>query len=364
MKSRNSLIRAVGTMSAVAILFATGCAGAGGGNGNDNSNGNDNGNGNQNSNDNTNTNNNDNSTDDTIVALIATSQNFNVVTFDDAALLNGADLTPSAVLEPSNASGVLRPQDSVVSATGVLFICSESNDTIAIYDSFLTAAGSRPSDRNVTGTDTMIDSPISVAIDRDNDVLYVANREENNILVYSNVSDPAFDGEVAPSRTFSRDQGSMTPDQIFFDGGSLYVVADEEILVFEDDGTLNGPVAVDRFITNPAFSQTTRLNVSVDSIGRFVLTSRSGDVFIYNNASALDGSPTPDVTITVDGASTLNSAWIDSDDRLYAMDFSDRAIYVIDEVSQLATGTFLPDRTIMATGFEGSDRLYVHERPR
>lgn len=354
MKPFDSLLRAAQTMLAVALLFATGCAGTGGGDGNGNDNGN------QNTNDNAN----DNGTDDTIVALIATSQNFNVVTFDDAALLNGTDLTASAVLDPSNASGVLRPQDSVVSASGVLFICSETNDTIAIYDSFLTAAGSRPSDRNVTGTNSMIDSPISAAIDRVNDVLYVANREENNILVFNNVSNAAFDGDFAPSRTFSRDAASMVPDQIFFDSGSLYVVDDEQVLVFEDDGTLNGPVSVDRFITNPAFTSSTRLNVSVDPFGRFVLTSRGGDVFIYNNAASLDGSPTPDLTITVEGASTLNAASIDSDDRLYAMDFTDRAIYVIDGVSQLTSGTFLPDRMIMATGFEGSDRLYVHERPR
>lgn len=297
-----------------------------------------------------------------VVSLIATSQNFNVVTFDGAGLLDGAAIPASGVLEPGNASDVYRPQDSVVSATGTLFIASETNDSIAIYNNFLSASGTRQPDRAISGPESLIDSPISLAIDQDNDVLYVANREDENILVFEGASYGGLDGDVAPTRTFTREIGRMSPTQIFFSGGSLYVVDDEEILVFEDDGTLNGPVAINRLITNSAWRSSTRLNISVDSMDRMVITTRSEEVLIYNNASTLDGSPMPDQTIAIKGASYLQAAAIDAFDTLYAMDFSDRAIYAVDLVSEYVDGVVLADRAIQGPGFEGSDRMFLYER--
>lgn len=358
------LLRSVLPTLTVATLLAVGCTATGGGEGTGNDNGG------QNANDNSgggmvgNGNDNDNDNDDDIlkVALVATSQNDNLAIFDDAVALDGFNLLSSALLEPGNASNVFRPQDSAISSTGVLFVCSDTNSTIAIYDRFLTASGTRAPDREVSGDLSMISRPLSVAIDPINDVLYVLNREDPNILVFNNVSDATFDGDVAPVRTITRDAGPFLPSQIFFSGGSLYVVDEGTIVVFEDDGTLDGPVPADRVISSPMFTSSTRLNVSVDSLDRLVLTARGEEVFIYNDASMIDGSPAPDLTITVDEASTLNAAVIDSFDTLYAMDFSDRAIYVIDDVSLRADGLHEPDRSIQGPGFEGSDRLFLFER--
>jgi hypothetical protein len=297
-----------------------------------------------------------------VVSLIATSQNFNVVTFDGAGLLDGLNIPASGVLEPGNGSNVFRPQDSVVGGKGAMFIASDTNSSIAIYNNFLSASGTRRPDREISGPESMIERPISLAIDQENDVLYVANREDENILVFEGASYEGMNGDVAPSRTFTREFGRMSPTQIYFANGSLYVVDDEEILVFEDDGTLNGSVPISRLITNTNWRSSTRLNVAVDSIDRMIITTRSDEVLIYNDASTLDGSPMPDQTLLIKGASALNAAVIDAYDTLYAMDYTDRAIYAVDLVSTLVDGVVLPDRAIQGPGFEGSDRMFLYER--
>ena len=86
-----------------------------------------------------------------IVALIMTGQNTNFSIFDDVVLVDGEDVLSAAALEYGNASGILRGHESVVNSNGMLFICSEGNDSIAVYDSFLTASGTRMPDRVVTG---------------------------------------------------------------------------------------------------------------------------------------------------------------------------------------------------------------------
>ncbi|GJM26757.1 MAG: hypothetical protein DHS20C16_31720 [Phycisphaerae bacterium] len=303
--------------------------------------------------------------DDPIVALILTGQNTNHSSFDDVVGVDGENILSSTALEYGNASGVLRGQDAVVSSNGVLFICSESNDTIAIYESFLTASGTRQPDRTVSGEATLIDAPISVAIDQENDVLYVIGKFDEFVYVFEDVSLETFDGEVEPSRMFTRNSGTFSPDQVFFADGSVYVADDEFIYIFEDDGTLEGDVQPDRQFSSGLFGSNTRYNISVDSRDRLILTDRDDEVFIYNNASTIDGSPAPDLTITIEDTGSLHAASIDSFDTLYAMDLTGDAIYVFDDVEgmiELGDGTYDPDRIIKGPDFNSADRMFLHER--
>lgn len=371
MKSVNSIKSIFCSLLAVSVMLAAGCTstapggngdnggdnggGSGGGDGGGDNGGGDNGGGD----------NGDSDNDDPIVALILTGQNTNHSSFDDVVGVDGENIISSTALEYGNASGVLRGQDAVVSSNGVLFICSESNDTIAIYDSFLLASGTRQPDRTVTGEATLIDAPVSAAIDPINDVLYVINKFDENVLVFENVSSNAFDGEIEPARTFTRNTGTFSPDQVFFADGSLYVADDEVIYIFEDDGTLDGPVQPDRQFSSPLFGTNTRYNISVDVRDRLILTDRGSEVYIFNNASTIDGSPTPDLIITIEEAGSLHAASIDSFDTLYAMDLFDDAIYVFDDVEamiELGDDTYIQDRIIKGPSFDSADRMFLYER--
>ena len=57
----------------------------------------------------------------------------------------------------------------------------------------------------------------------------------------------------------------------------------------------------------------------------------------------------------------MNAAVVDSYDNLYAHDFSDAAIYVIEDLSLRVDGTYLHDREIKGPGFQGSDRMFLYE---
>ncbi len=373
MKSVASIKSVLSLLLAVSVLLAAGCTatppvdgggnggGDGGGNGGgDGGGGNGDGGGNGGGGDNGGSDN-----DDPIVALILTGQNTNHSSFDDVVGVNGENVLTSTALEYGNASGVLRGQDAVVSSNGVLFIASESNDTIAVYDSFLTATGTRQPDRNVTGEASMIDNPTSVAIDQLNDVLYVINKQDENVYVFEDVSLETFDGEVEPSRMFTRNSGTFSPDQVYFANGTVYVADDEVIYMFDDNGTLDGSVQPDRQFSSGLFGSNTRFNISVDSRDRMILTDRGSEVFIYNNASQIDGSPMPDLTITVEEAGGLHAASIDSFDTLYAMDLFDDAIYVFDDVEGLIVlgdDTYAHDRIIKGPGFNSPDRMFLFER--
>lgn len=367
-------------MLAVSVMLAAGCTatapGGNGDNGGDNGggsgggdgggdNGGDNGGGDNGGGDDGDGDDGGSNNDDPIVALILTGQNTNHSSFDDVVGVDGENIISSTALEYGNASGVLRGQDAVVSSNGVLFICSESNDTIAIYDSFLTASGTRQPDRIVTGEATLIDAPVSAAIDQENDILYVISKFDENVLVFENVSSAAFDGEVEPARTFTRNTGTFSPDQVFFADGTLYVADDEVIYIFEDDGALDGPVQPDRQFSSPLFGSNTRYNISVDVHDRLILTDRGSEVYIFNNASTIDGSPTPDLIVTIDDANSLHAASIDSFDTLYAMDLTGDAIFVFDDVEamiELGDDTYIQDRIIKGPSFNSPDRMFLFER--
>ena len=104
----------------------------------------------------------------------------------------------------------------------------------------------------------------------------------------------------------------------------------------------------------------------MDSRDRLILTDRGSEVFIFNNASTIDGSPTPDLIITIEEAGSLHAASIDSFDTLYAMDLFDDAVYVIDLITELDDDldevTPLPDRIIKGPGFDSADRMFLFER--
>ncbi len=293
-------------------------------------------------------------------ALFVMAGNTGFVSFDDVQVKGG---TSVAVTTELTSEDVKAPRDAVLDKYGNLYILNAAHDgSVAIYDNPLTAGGNRPPDRIVSGAATGISrSPTGIAIDHDNDLLYVSNLLEG--VVVFDISVPGgFDGNVAPVRTFEVDLPLFRPEQIRLADGSLYVAdtrgGTTDIVVFDDPGSLVQEVVPDRFIECEAFDN--RIGFDIDPFGRMLVGSRDpGLVLIFNNAADLDGPVTADVELTIAGTSfdpMPSFVLADSQDRLYVSDANNNMVFAYDLSTELTSGNLLPDRVI------DSDELIVPAR--
>ncbi|MBW2257545.1 MAG: hypothetical protein JRI25_23515, partial [Deltaproteobacteria bacterium] len=186
--------------------------------------------------------------------------------------------------------------------------------------------GATAAPRVIEGANTQISSPDgdSVAVDRGNEVIYVAD----------------WDGQV---------------------------------LVFNDARTAVGDITPDRIITVPGAPYLAGMELDMSSTGRLYLTGWDGAdyyLWIYDDPASLNGTITPDQAIEIPSARALSLDLVN--DRLFVSSDYDEEVYVFDNASLLATGA-TPNRTVTwtnpTTGFAGpssvwldscTDRLYVN----
>ena len=151
--------------------------------------------------------------------LFVLGPNTGLVGFDAADGLNGLNLPATTELMAGN-STVIQPRDAALDRRGALYVISGANGgSIAIYENPLSATGTRPPDRAVFGAATLLSkNPTGIAIDRDNDLLFVSNAV-TDMLVFDIRSPESFDGNIAPLRTFRIDLPLFSPEQIRFANG-------------------------------------------------------------------------------------------------------------------------------------------------
>jgi hypothetical protein len=302
------------------------------------------------------------------VGLFVMGPNMGLVGFGRVEALDGenVDVTTELATGPDT---ILTPRDAVIDRRGALYVLSGARGgSVAVYDNPLTANGGRRPDRVVYGEATGISrSPTGLAIDDENDLLYVSNLLEG-VVVFDISSPDAFDGEVAPVRAFEIDYPMFQAAQVRFANGSLYVAdvrgATTDILAFDQPQSLDGLVAPDRVISSTGFDD--RIGFSIDPLDRLLVGAReNGLVLMFENAAALDGAVTPDLTLTIAGADVepwTSFATSDSDDRLFVADANGARIYVFDELTDLASGAREADRIIDSSELLVPDRLIVFER--
>jgi hypothetical protein len=299
--------------------------------------------------------------------LFVMGQNMGLVGFDRASTLNGSRVvvTTDLVL---NGKTVSQPKDVALDQHGALYLVSGANrGSIAVYRNPLTANGSRRPDRMVYGDQTRLArTATSIAIDGKNGLLYVANTA-TEVLVFDISSPEAFTGNVAPARVFIVDMAQFRTKQLHFAQDALYIVdargGTSDIVVFDDPGALRGKVTPTRMISHPTFDN--KISVNVDARNRLLVGVRKrGQVLIFNNASALDGTATPDVALSISGTNVApkpSFATTDSEDRLYVADASGNVVFSFDNVSELATGEHYPNRTIDSSSLIAPSRLLLYE---
>lgn len=306
--------------------------------------------------------------ENTTTTLFVIGPNMGFVGFDHAETLSGQKVAATTDLMLSRKT-VTQPKVAAVDSRGALYLLSRSDGgSIAIYDKPLTATGSRGPDRKVFGEATQISkSPTGIAIDRENDLLYVSNTMTDTLVF--DISDPdSFTGAVAPVLTFDVDVAQFRPTQLCFANGSLYMVDargdTSDIIAFDNPGTLRGKVTPDRTIAHGGFDN--KIGVYVDAKDRLLVGVRKlGQVLIFANAAKLDGFAAPDVALSIAGAKVSpqpSYAITDSQDRLYVADATGNVTFSFDDVSKLASGEHYPDRTVKCRDIIAPNRLVVVER--
>jgi sugar lactone lactonase YvrE len=293
-----------------------------------------------------------------------------ILSYLDPSTING-NIAPDTNLSGPQ-TGLNHPADIVVTSSGVLLAANfgAAPASITSYPGAATANGNVVPARNVSGANTGLASPVTLAINPDNDLLFVANNAGTfNINVYAGASTAAFLGNLPPTRTI-RSTALNHPFGINFGANDeLYVAnnGDSKILVFANASNLNGAgLTPSRTLTNPAFAGL--FDCFVDPEDRlYVVNGAAGGnkILVIDNASTKNGAVTIDSTLTVTGAVSLTAIAVDKNQTGYIVDNAAAgggAVYAYDTINT-RNGAFAPDRRIsgVTTQLSGPLRVFLVE---
>ncbi len=287
------------------------------------------------------------------------------------------EIPPTTRLDAGAATGLFQARSVLVTPAGML-IATRQNGGLVIYENAFQASDDAPADRIVDGPKTLLESPIALAYDRASDTLYVGNANaEEGILAFAGVSQPSFDGDVTPTRTFAPDDrfpysGSieMTIDALWIGpNGALYAsdtsglnVNSSRILVWHNPAGADGEVPADREITSSVLGNIEDL--AVDAGGNLYVVDGSNGIYVFDKADQLDGPVQPGATITLDAtpAPQLHGVAVDEAGTGYVADRAHHAIY------SLANIAAQDGATLVDTILEGFDtrlsaprQIWIHQ---
>lgn len=125
---------------------------------------------------------------------------------------------------------------------------------VQVFEQASTLIGTPPIARAIADADRDFNRINSITMNRDNDILFVADSNNPSVEIFSNAS--TLDGDVVPDRSLMGDATNLSDDTrySFFLNNTLYVsVDDRRIGVWNDANQVDGDTAPDRLITvNPA----------------------------------------------------------------------------------------------------------------
>ena len=295
---------------------------------------------------------------------IANISGHSVTSYEDPALVNG-NLPPDTNLQGAQTL-LLSPADIIVTAEGTLIASNFAGNALTSYEDAPTTNGNFAPDGNVAGAATELAGPASLAVNKAQDLAFVANLVTDEITVYAGVSASSFNGNLAPVRTIATTTSGDLANPIginFGAGDELYVAnsVPDNVLVFANASNLNGDVTPSRIITCTEFDQI--FDVFIDSEDKmYVVDSFDDEVYIFDDASSLNGAQIPDFTLTIPGSGFLTAIVVDSEGTGYVVDRTAEAIYSYDDIGNI-NGAFTPDRTIQGaqTLMDGPIRVFLEE---
>jgi DNA-binding beta-propeller fold protein YncE len=277
--------------------------------------------------------------------MFVLSLNSGVASFSNAEEANGS-VASKTLLNAGPDSGMYGPRDLELDAAGTLYVASENDGSVVMYEQAEQASGMVTPSRRLAGASTGVVAPIALAIDRSSDELYVVNSGsigsvDTRIRVFAKGS--TLDGEVAPARTIEPEVEGFAPIGLTFAGGALYAVTQTTnstaVLVFEDVASADGLVAPSRTVTHPDFGSAAAVHVTAE--GKLVVVDEAASVFVFNA-----GEAEPSLVFEIEGASALNAAHGLENGALLFSDRSQNRVFALDEGLPTAAGPIAPSRTI------------------
>ena len=227
--------------------------------------------------------------------------------------------------------------------------------------------GATATPRIITGSNVDLPYPRfdSLTVDRYRNMIYVSDNNTNNIIVYHNAKTAT--GNIAPDRTITI-SGSSDINGIAMDAthNRLYVSGSGSVYIINNASTKNGTITADAVLT--LSSQVLFIDVQND---RLYASNTGTDVYVYDNASTLTTGATQNRTITLAGITTHTLSVDGGTNKLYvgSRDASPGGynVFVFNNASTLS-GTYTPDTgstarialaVLMNLMVDNQDRLYM-----
>ena len=222
--------------------------------------------------------------------------------------------------------------------------------------------GTIPVDRTIMGVYPGLSNNIgSLALDTARNYLYVGNG--TNMLVFHSAS--TADGDIFPDQSFiiGGNTGSLFLDVV---NDRLYVGDDiNGVKVFNGASTANGAASPARTITGDFGTSFVIHGVAVDTTVRNILyvsntnnTPSSNAISVFDSASTVNGSNTPDRTITPNPVSSVGGISLDAgNDRLYVAGGVGATTVMVFNGASTANGSTAPAKTLI--GFPSGIRNVV-----
>ncbi len=247
---------------------------------------------------------------------------------------------------------------------------SSDNNKLLGWDNPYTINGNVPPDQEVSGVDTLLNSPDGIYYDNASDRLFVANYGGQNVLRFENFSQ--LSGNVAPDGVLEGlNTGLIGPARVFLDPVNdwLYVTDYDtaSIRVFENASTLDGDIAPIRVIAGGNTNLVGPEGIVIDLVRDilYVADSDGNAIRVWGNASTVSGNVAPDRVIT--GSSTLlatpTDIFLESvADHLYVANLYAPSVspeITIYHSASTANGDTPPDRCIDISVFAFPLGLYL-----
>ncbi len=285
------------------------------------------------------------------ILYISCSGNNSILKFKPFADLNG-DIAPYQPPLQGNLTGLSQPLHlSLDLAEDRLYVANFGASSILVFDKISTLSGNIPPDRSITGPNTQLSGPVSVALDPGRDLLYVADAGTNKLLIFEPAS--TVNGDIAPVRTIGGPNSDLTDLSGIYlqpDSDRLFVAtsgSQASIKIFEDASNLNGDPFPDRTISGGATRLRSPSYLLVDSDDNlYVIDTKA--ILRFNGASTITGDVPPTAIIEGDntGLSSPAQAALDShSDTLYVVNTTTSSTVIFSDIS-ISEGNIFPSRTL------------------
>ncbi|MGH9568016.1 MAG: hypothetical protein ACRD4F_00150, partial [Candidatus Angelobacter sp.] len=186
-----------------------------------------------------------------------------------------------------------------------LYVANQGDGSVLVFDAISSKSGNAPPSRHITGVNTQLATPTSVAVDTTRDILYVADGID--VFVFSSAS--TADGDVPFLHQI--EVGFQIPAMVVDGANNRLFLADagaNAINVYDNASTLDSStnsLPPSRSITSSDLHQPSGL--AIDPLGRLIVGNSSpASITVYANAASASGTPPSIITLT--GSSTTLSA--------------------------------------------------------